>query len=200
MQQTIISETTYRRSDLLRLLGRMNIDISTCRICKCQDKRMNVHHIDGNHLNNKLNNLAIVCTFCHFAIHDNISKREGKSYEEIYGIERANEIKNKMVENHVGMSGKKWNKEQKINMSKKIKKVWEDEYFRKNHKKGGFPKGKSYDEYYGKKRADRIREKMSENSPIGKIRKGKTLEEIYGIERAKSIKEKISLNQWKRKK
>lgn len=41
-----------------------------CRLCKTKDVRvLAVHHIDENHSNNKLNNLAWVCHNCHHLVH-----------------------------------------------------------------------------------------------------------------------------------
>lgn len=46
-------------------------DMVYCQICKKKMKRRNIHHIDGNKLNNSMKNLSVLCTFCHNAIHDN---------------------------------------------------------------------------------------------------------------------------------
>lgn len=41
-----------------------------CTLCKCRDIRvLAVHHIDENHLNNDLKNLAWLCHNCHFLVH-----------------------------------------------------------------------------------------------------------------------------------
>jgi hypothetical protein len=41
-----------------------------CGLCKTTDKRiLAVHHIDHNHANNKLENLAWLCHNCHYLIH-----------------------------------------------------------------------------------------------------------------------------------
>lgn len=45
--------------------------MTKCIICGDTEKRIEVHHIDGNSENNQLRNLGVVCSFCHFAIHDN---------------------------------------------------------------------------------------------------------------------------------
>ena len=49
-----------------------------CKICKTENNRMDVHHIDGNRDNNKLENLVVLCHGCHQHIH-NISKIHKKS-------------------------------------------------------------------------------------------------------------------------
>ena len=41
-----------------------------CQICKASGKT-EIHHINGNPKDNDLRNLGIVCSYCHFAIHDN---------------------------------------------------------------------------------------------------------------------------------
>jgi len=57
----------YWGKKILRESGK---DTKHCQICK-EKKRTEIHHIDGNSNNNKLNNLGVVCSYCHFAIHDN---------------------------------------------------------------------------------------------------------------------------------
>jgi hypothetical protein len=37
----------------------------TCCICRTKGKDVQIHHIDGNHSNNAINNLAVVCLECH---------------------------------------------------------------------------------------------------------------------------------------
>lgn len=48
-----------------------------CNLCKTQDKRvLAVHHIDLNHSNNHLENLAWLCHNCHFLVHhDKLEKQ-----------------------------------------------------------------------------------------------------------------------------
>lgn len=53
-----------------KILSQSNKDTSCCQICKDKTKT-EIHHIDGNPKNNQLENLGVVCTYCHFAIHDN---------------------------------------------------------------------------------------------------------------------------------
>lgn len=48
-----------------------------CRLCKTKDVRvLAVHHIDGNHRNNKLLNLAWVCHNCHHLVHHHDKERQ----------------------------------------------------------------------------------------------------------------------------
>ena len=59
-------EYTYR--SLLLKSG----DKQICRRCNINDPRLlTVHHIDKNHKNNNLNNLAWLCYNCHALIHKN---------------------------------------------------------------------------------------------------------------------------------
>jgi len=41
-----------------------------CQICKEKTKTQ-IHHVNGNAKDNKIQNLGVVCSYCHFAIHDN---------------------------------------------------------------------------------------------------------------------------------
>jgi len=52
-----------------RILIREGEDLSYCRICKDNTKKIIIHHCDGNSYNNKRFNQAIICTYCHNAIH-----------------------------------------------------------------------------------------------------------------------------------
>jgi predicted HNH restriction endonuclease len=41
-----------------------------CLLCKEKDKRVfAVHHVDGNHKNNKVSNLTWLCHNCHHLVH-----------------------------------------------------------------------------------------------------------------------------------
>ena len=61
-----------------------------------------VHHIDGNSLNNNPENLRVLTSSEHGKLHDipnathQAGALRGKTWEEVYGAERANEIKKKM--------------------------------------------------------------------------------------------------------
>ena len=52
-----------------------------CEICKKMFLNPLVHHIDGNHKNNKESNKVIVCKSCHLSIHNN---KFSKYKEEIW--------------------------------------------------------------------------------------------------------------------
>lgn len=43
----------------------------SCKICNKIKKDMDIHHIDFNHLNNKKENLQILCHSCHSTLHRN---------------------------------------------------------------------------------------------------------------------------------
>lgn len=49
-----------------------------CRLCLTIDRRvLAVHHIDENHLNNAVENLAWLCHNCHFLVHhDKLEKKK----------------------------------------------------------------------------------------------------------------------------
>lgn len=91
--------------------------------------------------------------------------RRNKTWEEIFGKEKAKTMKEEMSEN--------------------TKKMWEDEEHRK--KMSEIRKGKSYEELYGEEKGQELRKKRSET------KKGKTWEERYGEERAKELKEEMSM-------
>jgi hypothetical protein len=37
----------------------------TCCVCRIKNKPVQIHHIDGNHENNKIDNLSVLCLECH---------------------------------------------------------------------------------------------------------------------------------------
>lgn len=48
----------------------------SCKICKEPNiKRLHVHHKDKNRLNNKLENLLILCRKCHLKLHNRIERK-----------------------------------------------------------------------------------------------------------------------------
>lgn len=52
-----------------------------CRLCRTKDIRiLATHHIDKNHLNDKLGNLAWLCHNCHYLVHHD--KQEEKKFME----------------------------------------------------------------------------------------------------------------------
>ena len=65
-----------------------------CAICSKNFLRMSVHHINGNHEDNRKSNLIRICIFCHTAIHKGIGRqrkqgiRGGKSKINDYGLWR----------------------------------------------------------------------------------------------------------------
>jgi hypothetical protein len=93
-----------------------------------------------------------------------IKARKGKTYEEIYGKEKAMEERKKRSEK---LKGQIRSKEVRIKISKT-------------------QKGRTYEQIYGKEKAAKMREIRS------KARKGKTLKELYGITKAIEVQKKMS--------
>jgi len=49
-----------------KLLTLVNVDMYTCQSCgKFSTIRHNIHHKDGNRLNNTVENLEVLCSVCH---------------------------------------------------------------------------------------------------------------------------------------
>jgi hypothetical protein len=71
MEQLLIQNRTKRtEAETLRnFLIKNNMDVSICRICRNNLKRIYIHHTNGNVIDNKINNLVVLCSFCHHAIH-----------------------------------------------------------------------------------------------------------------------------------
>jgi len=48
---------------------RTHVDLTQCSACGTQEGVMDVHHRDGNHLNNAQENLQVLCHPCHGKLH-----------------------------------------------------------------------------------------------------------------------------------
>ena len=127
----------------------------------------------------------------------NNQQKKGKTYEEIYGVERAKYIKKRIKENNKEQSWElKFGKE-KAEIMKKQRSL--------------LTKGKSWEERFGETVAKRMREnlrkKMQNKTRIERLgkkkaelvtkkiilaRKGKSYEDQYGKERAEKIKKHLS--------
>jgi len=136
-----------------------------------------IHHWNFNKLDNSPENLIIMTKEDHIALHgvcanNSIERMLGKTFDEIYGIEKSKIIRQKM--------------------SDSMKLHWEqnpDDFI--NFVIGGrlwseLILGKTFEEIYGIEVSKEIRNNMS------LARKGKTFEEIYGEELSKKIKEQKS--------
>jgi len=129
--------------------------------------------------------------------------RKGKTYEEIYGTERAKLEKQKRGDGFSWLPNgwwkrsweKKYGKEKALKMKnalskRRMNKTYEEITDIKTAKKwrkviGDYRRGKNFDELYGE-HADAIRKKVGHPDP----KKGLTWEEYYGIERATEMKSK----------
>ncbi|HEC67161.1 MAG TPA: hypothetical protein ENI23_17930, partial [bacterium] len=89
-----------------------------------------VHHKDGNHLNNSTDNLQILTKSEHAQHHTQFTdfnlKRKGKTFNEFYGEDKANEIKKNMSASHIKNGGawnkgRSWSKEERELISIKTK-------------------------------------------------------------------------------
>ena len=59
-----------------------------CMFCNIHDKRvLAAHHIDGNHINNKLENLVWLCYNCHSLVHNH--KKEQLKFKKILKDKRS---------------------------------------------------------------------------------------------------------------
>lgn len=60
--------------------GRYRVDVDECARCghDGSDKRLEVHHIDGDPYNNAMGNLEVLCTTCHKAHHVRVRARKKK--------------------------------------------------------------------------------------------------------------------------
>ena len=79
-----IQGTTVKSSTLKEKLFRDGIKERKCEICNIsewlgQPAPLELHHIDGNHYNNELSNLQILCPNCHAQQNNNSGKNCGKN-------------------------------------------------------------------------------------------------------------------------
>lgn len=135
-------------------------------------------------------------------------RNKGKSFEEIHGVEEAEEIKKKMSES---TKGRIFSKEHRKKLSEADKKSWTEER-RKAHSENMAKReisddtrkkmSKSQKERICKPHSEETKRKMSESrkgkkhseetkKKISIAFKGKTLEDLYGEEKAKEIKVKM---------
>lgn len=60
----------YNNSEYRKLRGYLMVKYdSRCQLCSKKSESNHIHHIDGNSLNNEIDNLMIVCVECHRLIH-----------------------------------------------------------------------------------------------------------------------------------
>lgn len=112
----------------------------------------------------------------------NHSPFKGKSYEEIYGKEKSDELKEKRrekISKNLSFEGKHHTKLAKKKISEGNK---------------GLRKGKTIEEIYGKEKASYMRTILYDKNgeTVRKKLKGKTWEEKYGIEKTNKMKEDFS--------
>lgn len=125
-------------------------------------------------------------------------KRKGKTFEEIYGAKKAKEIKEKQTKGQKQHHEK--NPERKKLMGKRTKELWKNPKYRKRmvetrigKKQKSDRKGMTYEEYYGKETAERMKKITSQkNKGNESWLKDKTYQEAYGEQRAKKLIKKRS--------
>lgn len=79
-----IQGTTVKSSILKEKLFRDGIKERKCEICNISEWQgqlvpLELHHIDGNHYNNELSNLQVLCPNCHAQQNNNSGKNCGKN-------------------------------------------------------------------------------------------------------------------------
>jgi hypothetical protein len=92
---------------------------------------------------------------------------KGKTYEDLYGKEKADELKQKVakVGEKNGFYGKTHSEESLIQMRRSAAKpksqAWKDSASKNRKGKEPFNKGKTYEEMYGKEKADELKQKVA---------------------------------------
>lgn len=121
--------------------------------------------------------------------------RKGKTYEELFGVEKSNQMKEKKKNSFSGKDNPNFGK-----VSHRKGKTMIDEYGEKKALEisekisesgiGRIPysKGKTFEEIFGEEKAKELKRINSERQKENTQRCGKTYEEYYGIEKAKRIK------------
>jgi hypothetical protein len=111
------------------------------------------------------------------------AQKRGKTFEEMYGIERAQEIKDKIA--RAGMGKIPHNKDKKYEdyMSLEDSNALKD---RRNAKNREVRFGKSMEEFYGEEKAKEVKEKIAAD------KRGRTWAERLGEEGARIAKERLS--------
>jgi hypothetical protein len=110
---TVLCKSCHKliHSNKIKLLNSIELSIKlkpiepkVCNFCKAE-KNIEIHHIDGNRKNNKLENLITVCRSCHFKLDDRINNIPKETIGVNYGY------KNKKEEYELNrLSNGRWNK------------------------------------------------------------------------------------------
>lgn len=167
---------------------------------KCPECNKDIIYKHEKTFNKGINNKT-VCRSCYSSrkkvvtqkMKDQIAKlaitKKGKTYEEIYGIEKTNEYKLKLTLSNKGKiphnKGKRYDEIYDEETNKKIKLAL-----------GSKVRGKTYEEVYGTEKANKLKDRLKINNNLSKYTKenikGKTYEEIYGDKNAQNEKNKRS--------
>jgi len=147
MEQILIQKLKRKDSETLRnMLKINNIPFDNCRFCNDLLKRVEIHHIDGNFLNNNIKNLIVLCSYCHWVIHfkpNTLRKRnigntwnnnKPKSEEHRKSLSHIRKGK-KYSEIYYGDNGIIKAKNQSIFMSEQMKRLWKNPEFREKRRK-----------------------------------------------------------------
>jgi hypothetical protein len=71
-----ISCFSFRRRKKLII----NTELKECETCKRHFVKLDIHHINGNHKDNREENRINICRSCHTSIHKNVSCRKNREY------------------------------------------------------------------------------------------------------------------------